>query len=215
VGAILRSPNSNRKLILAHPRSGSSYVTNLIHRYYDSVYGEWGNWQSETFRIHGVATWLRLLAEPVYAFKYFSFWRHQFDFDQLRAVILEHDITVYALYRSNMVDTIVSQIVADRIGYLDAPPEQFPTQWELTNQVEVIGSYYNWFDKMCDALDDLIHRTVTYESLSGDGIRDLRLFDIETDHVEQYHQKVVSDSLKQTIIAQTGLNFTKKYERSA
>lgn len=211
----MRSPNLNRKLIIAHPRSGSSYVTNLIHRHYDSIYGQWGSWPSETFRIHGVDVWLELLSKPAYAFKYFSFWRHQFDFDQLREVIVEHNITVYALYRINMQDTIISQLVADRLGYLDGPLEQFPEKWELTNQVEAIGSYYNWFDRMCNALDDLIHRTVTYESLSGDGIQDLRLFDIETDEVEVYHQKVVSESLKQTIIVQTGLTFDKKYERRA
>jgi hypothetical protein len=145
---------------------------------------------------------------------YFSFWRHQFDFAQLREAIERHDISVYALYRQSIQDTVISQIVADRIGYLDGPPPQFPTQWELTNQIQVVNSYYNWFDKMCTELDDLIIRTVTYESLTGNGVQDLLPFDIATDQVMIHHQKVVNESVRQDIIAQTGLNITATYERN-
>ena len=151
----------------------------------------------------------RLLVEKVFAFKYFNTANNVVSMEEMTGLIRENGFRVVCLYRQNILDYIISNIVTSKVGFLDfydgdmlfSNSYDVTTGFDFTYHVEC----YQYFDAMITELHrlDLIEQTITYESLTFDANVDLKLFfDYNLSKTYIGSDKIVTPELREHVLDQ-------------
>lgn len=198
-----------RILLLCHPRSGSSYLIQLINNYYNQLDPTRQKSESEYFMDPSAdpVTWESLLAHPNSVYKYFPWYDEIINIERIASIIEQHNIHTIALYRENILDYVVSRIVVDIVGKCDTVDE-LPTIIELPESLNNSGLYsslrrYAEFQEMFRRFNSLgtIKQIIRYEDMSNNHLMDLKLiFPAPITTTTAYLEKIVDKDLHSRII---------------
>ena len=115
---------------------------------------------------------LHYVANPTpIVLKYFPFDRYSIQWDEFIAVVKRHNIRVICLYRMNILDYLISQIVIDNINNFGVNKDDWSANTEYVYNIDILDRitilHYELFFKFYTEFTNagIIEKTVAYEDM--------------------------------------------------